>query len=58
MTEEQMSAVRCALADLCGALQAFNQNDVHTHDWKAHHQSVNELAEAFGLQDEVPEELK
>jgi hypothetical protein len=58
MTEKQLSAVRCALADLCGALQAFNQNDIHIHDWRAHQQSIAELAEAFDLEDEVPEELK
>ena len=58
MTEKQLSAVRCALADLCGALQAFGQNDIHIHDWRAHQQSIAELAEAFDLQDEVPEELK
>ncbi len=58
MTEKQLSAVRCALADLCGALQAFNQNDIHIHDWRAHQQSITELAEAFGLEDEVPGDCK
>jgi hypothetical protein len=58
MTENQMTAIRCALADLCGSLQVFNQNDIYSHDWEAHRQSILELAEVFGLEDEVPEELK
>lgn len=57
MTEEQLTAIRCALADLCGSLQSFHQNDIYSHDWEAHRQTIIELAEAFGLEDEVPEEL-
>jgi hypothetical protein len=49
--------VRCALADLCGSLQACNQQDIYAHDWQAHQQSIEELAEAFGLEHEVPEGL-
>ena len=57
MTEKQMTAVRCALADLCGSLQAFEQGDMYVHDWEAHLTSILELAIAFGLEDEVPEEF-
>ncbi len=57
MTEKQLSAVRCALADLCGSLQACNQQDIYAHDWQAHQQSIEELAKAFGLEHEVPEDL-
>ena len=58
MTEDQLFAVRCALADLCGALQAFQQGDMHLHDWDAHQQTIKEFAEEFGLEDEVPEDCK
>lgn len=53
----ELNAVRCALADLIGAYQAHQQNDMHAHDWKAHLQSIHELAEAFELDSEIPEEL-
>jgi hypothetical protein len=59
MTEKQLSAVRCALADLCGALQDYQQRGGDSfHDYRAHQQSIAELAEAFGLEDEVPEDCK
>ena len=58
MTEKQLTAVRCALADLCGAYQAMLQGDMHAHFWAAHHHCINELAEAFGLEDEIPEDCK
>ena len=57
MTGKQLFAVRCALADLCGALQAFDQNDIHVHDWRAHKQTIWDIAEAFNLMDELPKEL-
>lgn len=58
MTEKQLLAVRCALADLCGAYQAMEMGDMHAHFWAAHHHSIHELAEAFGLEEEVPENCK
>jgi len=58
MTDKQMSAVRCALADLCGALQAHEGRDTWLHDWDAHLQTIEELAQAFGLEQEVPEACK
>jgi hypothetical protein len=56
--DSRLLAVRCALADLCGAYQAMQQGDMHAHFWAAHHRSINELAEAFGLEAEVPEDCK
>lgn len=47
MTELQISAIKCAYADLVGALQARNQLNVEVHDWKAHATSIQELAEHF-----------
>jgi hypothetical protein len=59
MTDKQLFAVRCALADLCGALQDFQDRGGDSiHDYRAHKQSIEELAEAFGLEDEVPEDCK
>ena len=47
MTEAQISAIRCALADLSGALQAHQQGDTNAHDWEAHQLSIDELVDAF-----------
>lgn len=47
MTEEQIIAIRCAHADLVGALQAKQQGDIHAHDWKAHYQSILDLEYNF-----------
>jgi hypothetical protein len=55
---KQTSVVMCALADLCGSLQAYQQGNVSGHDWKAHMQTIHELAQAFGLASEVPEDCK
>ena len=52
----QLNAVRCALADLIGAQQAYQMGDLHAHDWEAHSQTIDELAKVFGLQDELAEE--
>ena len=45
MNDAQISAIRCALADLSGALQAHQQGDIH--DWRAHQLSIDELIDAF-----------
>lgn len=47
LNDKQMLALRCACADLIGAMQARNQNDVEVHDWKAHSLTIDELIEAF-----------
>jgi len=47
MTQEQIDAIKCAYADLVGALQARNQMDIEVHDWKAHLLSIEELENAF-----------
>lgn len=47
ITDKQKTAIACALADLQGALQAFEQDDIHVHDWRAHQQSIADLLEAF-----------
>lgn len=47
LTAEQTAAVKCAYADLVGAIQARNQKDIEVHDWKAHEVSIHEVEEAF-----------
>jgi hypothetical protein len=47
MNEQQIAAIKCAFADLQGALQAFNQMDTHAHDWEAHAMSIDDLLNAF-----------
>jgi len=59
MNEDQILAIRCACADLIGALQARNQLDIHAHDWKAHELSIKELINTFDfLQEEIQTELE
>lgn len=58
MPRDQADAVLCALADLCGSLQAFQQGDSRLHDWRAHKLSIQELAAAFGLEEEIPEDCQ
>lgn len=55
MDEQTKSVMRCALADLIGAWEAYTQMDIHAHDWKAHVQTIVELAEI--LNEELPVEL-
>ena len=47
MTKKQTLAVKCAYADLVGALQARNQHDIEVHTWDSHKQSMQDLEEAF-----------
>ena len=47
MNEKQKQAIKCAYADLCGALQARNQRDIEIHDWEAHRESIYELENEF-----------
>ena len=58
MTDDQLKAIRCALADLTGAWQAMNQGDYSIHDWESHEATIFELAAAFNLEDELPRELR
>lgn len=58
MTQEQQLAIRCACADLIGALQARNQMDVEVHDWKAHISTIEELIETFPFLKDFKSDLK
>jgi hypothetical protein len=57
MTDEQKMVIRCAFADLCGAMQAYLQGDSHTHDWKAHGLTIHEMSQAFDFLDPIPNDL-
>jgi hypothetical protein len=56
MTSEQILAVKCAHADLIGALQNFNSNTYSDHNWKAHKLSIIDLENAFEFLDSTSEE--
>ena len=60
LTKEQLTAVRCAMADLIGVWQTCVRDGAPPsyHDWKAHVQSIYDLADAFDLHSDVPEELE
>lgn len=47
MTKDQKFAIRCAHADLVGALQAKQQGDMHVHDWRAHSMTIGEMYTLF-----------
>lgn len=42
-----LDALKCALADLEGALQVHEQMDWHAHDWDSHKQSIDEARSAI-----------
>jgi hypothetical protein len=52
MTQEQIQAVKCAHADLRGALQNYLQGSYSDHDWDAHRLSIEELEAAFDFLEE------
>jgi hypothetical protein len=55
MTPEQMTAIRCAYADLQGSAQDNLSLMGGTHDWKAHAQSIADLEREFPfLVDRLP----
>jgi hypothetical protein len=51
LSTAQRTAIQCAFADLVGAYQAYQQSDMHVHDWDAHFQSILDLAECFDFVD-------
>jgi hypothetical protein len=56
MNEDQILAIRCACADLIGALQARNQLDIHAHDWKGHELSIDGLINTFDFLSDFAED--
>ena len=47
LSKQQEVAIKCAIADLIGSMQAKNNLGFHSHDWKAHRTTIDELADAF-----------
>ena len=47
MTQQQELAIKCAYADLIGALQNYEQHTYHDHDWDAHRLTIEELEAEF-----------
>ena len=51
LTSKQLVAIRCAIADLIGAAQARQQQDIEVHDWDSHKQTIEDLITIFGQSD-------
>jgi hypothetical protein len=51
MTKKQQISIRCACADLLGAIQAHRQLDPFVHDWESHLLTIQELMETFPFLD-------
>ena len=47
LTQEQITAIRCAHADLIGAKQALDKGDIYSLDWEANEESIIDLENAF-----------
>lgn len=58
MTNEQITAIKCAYADLVGVLQAYNKFEVTTHNWKSHLETIIDLEKLFDFIEEIPVELE
>jgi hypothetical protein len=47
MTLLQKQAIKCAYADLRGALECYEKGAYSEHDWEAHRLTIQELEEEF-----------
>jgi hypothetical protein len=47
MTKLQKRIIACAYLDLIGAREARDNDDIESHDWKAHQVTVEEMENAF-----------
>jgi hypothetical protein len=56
MTQEQQLAIRCACADLIGAMES--KENPENHDWKAHKQTIKELIKTFPFLKDFTSTLK
>ena len=52
LSKAQQTIMRCALADLIGAWEAYTDMDIHSHDWNAHVETITELADL--IEEELP----
>ena len=51
---DQIETIKCAFADLCGAIQAKQQNDINAHDWKSHLLTLEEMENLFNFLPAIP----
>jgi hypothetical protein len=58
MTQDQINAIKCAFADLCGSMQAHQQCDINAHDWRAHGLTIKEMSNAFEFLDPIPTDIE
>jgi hypothetical protein len=42
---ETIHLLRCALADLQGAMQAYDEDNLYLHDWEAHQTTIDDIEE-------------
>jgi hypothetical protein len=47
MTQDQIYAIKCALADLAGALEQHHFRDRLGHDWESHACTIQDLYDNF-----------
>lgn len=48
MNDKQLLIMRCALADLIGAWEAYTNGNIHSHNWQNHVETIGELADLLG----------
>lgn len=53
LTEDQISAIKCAFLDLVGSYNAYTKNDLYYHSWDAHKDTLGELMDAFSFLKEM-----
>jgi hypothetical protein len=52
LNDNQKLVIKCAYADLLGALQNYEQGSYAYHDWDAHKQTLEELISLFPFVEE------
>lgn len=55
MTESQITAIKCAYADLVGAYQSYAKLDLQAHDWESHVLTLQDLEREFIFVEPVSE---
>jgi len=58
MTKEQQLVIRCACADLIGAMEARNSGRIEDHDWNSHVLTINELIKTYPFLNDFKGQLK
>jgi len=58
LNRDQINTIKCAYADLCGAIQAKQQGNIQLHDWKAHLLTLEEMENLFNFLPAIPPDIK